>query len=105
MFSGLNQAYLVPDKTAVSDLTVALRKIGTNINQIAHHTNRTKSLGLFDAKQLRQKVIKLEEEVSQALRQPPSLFEAVAQEIQRDPVLLSQLEALVRSASQSKEAL
>jgi len=68
MYAHLSQTYLVPDKTAISDITVSLRKIGNNINQIAHHTNAVQYLTYGNTTKLRQKVYELEDKISQALR-------------------------------------
>ena len=106
MLAYLDQRFLVPDAQKVSDLEVALRKIGNNINQIAHHTNRIERLTYGNATQLRQNLEELEDTISQSMRQPPNILEAVAQAIQEKRSLVPQLEALLastHSTSESKE--
>ncbi len=68
-FAYFDQETVLPKEilSQANILTVLLRNIGTNINQIARHTNRTKNVTIFNLIKARQLIDNLEDEVSHFL--------------------------------------
>ena len=65
----LKKTYVVPDEELVRELRLALRRIGTNINQIARKANQA-GLGYPDIEQALNLVYELEDRVGEAFRNP-----------------------------------
>lgn len=65
----LEKSYVVPDEERVHELRLALRRIGTNVNQIARKANRS-GLGSHDIEQALALIYELEDRVGEALRNP-----------------------------------
>ena len=61
--------YLVPDEERVRGLELALRRIGTNINQITRHAH-TAGVEEREIDEIRQRLRELEETVGKLFRQP-----------------------------------
>ena len=65
----LKKTYVVPDEEKVQELRLALRRIGTNLNQIARKAHRS-GLGSQDIEQALALVYELEDQVGEAFRNP-----------------------------------
>ena len=65
----LEKSYVVPDEESVHELRVAMRRIGTNMNQIARRANR---LGVEhqDLEHVVSLIYELEDRIGAALRNP-----------------------------------
>jgi hypothetical protein len=59
---------VVFDKMAMNSLTLAINRIGTNINQIVHLANEVHSVNLNDVKLLADKLDKIENEIEEYQR-------------------------------------
>jgi hypothetical protein len=64
----LKGTIVVFDKLAMNSLTLAINKIGTNINQIVHLANEVHSVNLNDVKLLVDKLDKIENEIEEYQR-------------------------------------
>ena len=65
----LKKSYVVPDEERVHQLEVALRRIGSNVNQIAARAHRT-GLSTSEINKALALVYELEDQVAEALRNP-----------------------------------
>lgn len=65
----LEKAYVVPDEEKVRELRLALRRIGTNVNQIARKANQA-GLDNQDIEQALNLVYELEDRVGEAFWNP-----------------------------------
>ena len=65
----LTKSYVVPDEERVQELRLALRRIGTNVNQIARKANRS-GLESHDIDHALTLIYELEDRVGEALRNP-----------------------------------
>ena len=65
----LEKAYIVPDEESVHELRVAMRRIGTNMNQIARKGNRS-GLDSHDMNQALNLFYELEDLIGKAFRNP-----------------------------------
>ena len=65
----LKKAYVVPDEERVRELRLAVRRIGTNVNQIARRANR---LGVEhqDLEHVVRLIYELEDRIGEAFRNP-----------------------------------
>ena len=71
IFAYLNNMYIVPDEHQVHKIEIALKAIGTNINQITFKTNSTGQLAPHDFEELFQLLHRLEQKIVDALKHPP----------------------------------
>ena len=65
----LKKAYVVPDEDGVRELRLAVRRVGTNVNQIARKANRS-GLDSHDIEQALELIYELEDRIGEALRNP-----------------------------------
>lgn len=71
IFAYLDKQYIVPNENQIHNLKMALKSIGTNINQIAYKTNSTGQLSAKDFESLFQLLHQLEDRMLSALKHPP----------------------------------
>lgn len=64
------QTYIVPDPETVRELEIGLRRIGTNVNQIAKHANTERQVTTLDLERVWDLLEELESVVSEAFRNP-----------------------------------
>ena len=95
VFSYLEKRYIVPDNDILNELQIIIRKIGNNINQIAKYANSTRTLGIFNAKKIHNKLEFLEDEINNYLAHPPELLELVSKSIENNPDLMYQIELIL----------
>ena len=69
IFAYLDGTYVVPDEERLHQLEVALRRIGSNVNQIAARAHRV-GLSTFEISNALALVYELEDQVAEALRRP-----------------------------------
>ncbi len=66
----LNQEFVVPDPEVVRALELQIRRIGTNINQIARAANRSRSVSTQNIEDAFHLLAELEDVIDQAFRHP-----------------------------------
>ena len=71
--ASLQDRYLVPTglEERLFDFVIQLRKIGTNINQMAHHANQKQHTTSEDLTLIRSSLAEMEATVTAFIRQPP----------------------------------
>ena len=95
IFAYLDKIYIAPNTDVLNKLLLSIRIIGNNINQIAKHTNKVKSLSLFNAKRLHDRLNALEVTIEQSICDPPGLLHLVTKSIANKPDLIYQLELIL----------
>lgn len=96
----LNQKFLVPNEDAVQEVEVQIRKIGNNINQMAHLANRNKYVGAEEIQTLKQILFHMEDQVEKTLRQPLTLETFITQAIDQDHTCIAKIEAILQKHKQ-----
>lgn len=71
MFAYMDRRFVVPDDEVVQRLELAIRRIGTNLNQIARRVNEKRVATDLDVDGTNRLLAELEELVTEAFRQPP----------------------------------
>lgn len=73
VLAALEQRYLVPADTQqqLDDAIIQLRKIGTNINQLAHHANAKQHTTAEDLRLIRQALTRMEHALKKTITEPP----------------------------------
>ena len=71
LFAYLDRRYLVPDPDVVRNLELGVRRIGTNVNQLARHVNTERVAKVADVEGANKLLVELEELISSAFRKPP----------------------------------
>ena len=95
IFSYLRKKYIVPNTDVLSKIGIDIRAIGNNINQIAKHTNKLKSLSLFNANKLNKKLAILENRIEKSINNPVELTEVLTNSIENNPYLIYQIELII----------
>ena len=65
----LKKAYVVPDEASVRELRLAVRRVGTNVNQIARRANRA-GVEPQDLENVIGLIYELEDRIGEAFRNP-----------------------------------
>ena len=71
MFAYMDRRFVVPDDEVVQRLELAIRRIGTNLNQIARRVNENRVVTELDVEHANRLLAELEQVVTAAFRDPP----------------------------------
>ena len=96
-----DQVFIVPDEGQVQELCLLLRKIGTNINQVAKIRN---TLGLSHDEavaEVQGQVNKLEDRIEAMFVSPPNLTDMLVTEAEKDPRFREKLRKILREMENS----
>ena len=92
----LDKRFLVPEQEPVRQLELGIRRIGSNVNQIARRVNAQGEAQVLDVAEMNRFLVELEGAISQALREPRDLLELIDEELTRDPSLGAKLEKIIQ---------
>ena len=73
VFAYLSQTYVVPNPETIEQLIIQIRKIGTNINQMAHHANTYNTTTEEQLDMVYKLLYQIEERIIEALCMPPRI--------------------------------
>lgn len=99
IFAYLNQTYVVPHPETIEHLIIQIRKIGTNINQIAHHTNTYNTTTQEQLDMIYQLLYTIEEMVINELCTPPRIDTFLKDHIQAFPNDQQRILEIIRTAN------
>ncbi len=91
------QVFIVPDEEQVHRVEVGMRKIGTNINQIAHLCNAKRSVSYLNVLKLQNQFSELEKVIEKHLRKPMTLENLIKKELPKRPDLIQVIERYIIS--------
>lgn len=92
----LEKGFILPDDQELIQLKHSLRRWGNNLNQIAHQANRESNIGQLQIERAVELVHRLEDDIDTIFNQPISIEDEIKKEIQRDPLLIPRLLALLQ---------
>jgi len=95
VFSYLDKKYILPDQKQLNRLELDIKKIGNNINQVAKHSNKVKTMGLFDAMRINTNLLKMEEKIDTVINQPSDLLEEITKSIRGNPQMIYNIEMIL----------
>ena len=95
----LDKTYLPPAEDDVRQLELHLRRIGTNINQLAKKGNR-EGISTASLKTAASKVRELEALITDALRDPSDLLSLIRIKLKDEPSFRRQLKELIAEATE-----
>jgi hypothetical protein len=81
----LKRLYIVPDEEQLQSLELSLKRIGTNVNQIAFVVNRSRSVESRQLAELQKQMAALETALSEFLHKPDNLNELVREALKTHP--------------------
>lgn len=98
--SQVEEKYLLPSDSMVQELELAIRRIGNNVNQLVRYAHQNNYLPKETITEIQNQLNKLEEKISMAFREPPSIHHLVEFAVKKHPELVEQLEALLSKYKQ-----
>ncbi|WP_052600028.1 plasmid mobilization relaxosome protein MobC [Aureispira sp. CCB-QB1] len=99
VFAYLNQTYVVPKPEIIEQLIIQIRKIGTNINQIAHHANTYHTTTQEQLDIIYKLLYTIEETIINALCTPPRLDTLLQNHIKAFPNDQRRMLEIIRTAN------
>ena len=94
-----NNVYLMPTNEQLSSVQYLLKKLGTNINQLAHVANATLELPHDGIQFMQKEFAKLESDIRKVYHKPISLEEAIKNALLDDPETIKQIEKILQRLS------
>ncbi len=95
----LKGMYIVPDEQRLQDLELALKRIGTNVNQVAFVCNRNASVLERDVVELKYHLQPLESLIREAFARPVNLNDLVRAALKEHPRYREVLEQIIDQES------
>lgn len=77
--------YVLPNDGKLQELSLAIRRIGNNANQLTRYVNAKKSLAYTDIQAMQSKLSELEQVIIQALTQPHNIKDIIRHHLQEHP--------------------
>lgn len=102
IFSYLNQAYIVPEKETVEELIMQIRKIGTNVNQVARHVNGKRYAEQEQLDVLYGFLARIEAKIEEHLFNPLLLDDALKKALEERPEYRKKVAKLLRKYETKK---
>lgn len=96
----LDQSFLLPPGELVHDLKVQIKRIGNNINQVAHLANAKGAVGQAEILACHNWIGQMVRTVQAAMTQPPTLQKVFEQGVKADPTFLEKAQKLLDQFSQ-----
>lgn len=100
VFAYLNQIYVVPNSEIIEHLIIQIRKIGTNINQIAHHTNTFNTTTQEQLDMIYKLLYTIEEIVVESLSNPPHIETLLQNHIKTFPNDQKRIIEMIRTVNE-----
>lgn len=89
--------FILPESSRVQSCELQLRGISNNINQLHRYIHQQKQIDSKDLYQLKEQVSKVEDIVTQTLRQPLTLQEYLATLLRENPEFLPELQKILQN--------
>lgn len=105
IFGYLNQVYVVPNEEQVQQTIIQLRKVGTNINQIARHINSHQAIEREQIDLLCTLLQQMETSIESHLCTPDRLEEKLKKTLEKEPSYLQKIEQIIEEHRAKKEGL
>lgn len=105
IFGYLNQVYVIPNEEQVQETIIQLRKIGTNINQIARHINSYQAVEQEQINLLYTLLQGMERSIESNLCKPDSLEVQLKKALESAPQYLHKIEQILKEHQAKKEEL
>lgn len=77
--------YVLPSDGTLQDLSLAIRRIGNNANQLTRYVNSRKSLAYTDIQAMQSKLLELEQVIVQTLTKPHNIKDIIRHHLQEHP--------------------
>lgn len=77
--------YVVPSNIKLSDLITQLKKTGSNINQAIRYVHYSRNITYEDLRALQGHLLYQQQEITKALRMPPSIEEILITHLKQHP--------------------
>lgn len=90
-----NTSYIVPKDSQLSELIISIRRIGNNINQMARFANERNNITIKDFEFLNHELRRLEEIITTALTNPPTLEMLIREYFETDSSAKDKLKELL----------
>lgn len=105
IFGYLNQVYVVPNEEQVQETIIQLRKVGTNINQIARQVNRHRTTEKGQLNLIYTLLQQMEISIESNLCTPDSLEKKLKKALENEPSYLQRIEQIIEEHQAKKEGL
>ena len=103
VFSHLQERYLLHDEALFHALLMEIRRVGTNVNQIARQVNTTGKISLVDSLKLSKRLKDMEYLIKTTLTNPPNMLTELSNAI-ADPWFMYQVEVLIYNVKMQNDS-
>lgn len=103
LFAYLNNVYVVPNQTQVQELILQIRKIGTNINQIARHINSHQKVEEGQLELIYSLLQQIESSIHRHLCEPDLLEKKLEEILREKPDCIERLQTIINKQRTKSE--
>jgi hypothetical protein len=89
------QEFILPSPEQTKQILVAFSKYGTNLNQLSHNANISKSIYNDQIKHIQNNFNELSRKVSRIYQQPFKLDEVLAKTLEKNPSYIEQIKPII----------
>ena len=94
-----NNQYLLPNEQQTKSVQYLLKKIGANINQLAHVANATFELPHSGIQFMQKEFVKLENDIKNIYHKPIIIEDIIQNAISTNPAYIKRIENILKEAS------